>query len=346
LRKIEKNFFNTVRDFLTIYLPKQKCVSENTIKSYRETISLFLDYLTINENITLESISFDYCNYNYIISFLDWLQSDRKCSSSTRNQRLYALKSFIKYAGIKYPEYISLKLELDNIPVQKKKAKLIETFSEEALSQILTVPDTNSEIGIRNLCFMILMYDTAARDREMLDLTLGSLYLTQKQPSICLKGKGNKTRIVPIMDTTVNHLNRYLSIFHPLDKRKNTDFLFYTKIHEERHQMSDDNVAKFIKKYAKLANEKGFDVPQNLHPHMFRHARAIHLYRRGMPLSLLSEFMGHASVQTTTIYAYADTEMKRNAINKASCHNNLIETAEEPDWKKDNDLIRKLYGLK
>jgi integrase/recombinase XerD len=73
----------------------------------------------------------------------------------------------------------------------------------------------------------------------------------------------------------------------------------------------------------------------------------MHLYRSGMPLALLSEWLGHANLETTMIYAYADTEMKRKAIQKATAQSNPLNSKEElMFWKNDDDLIRKLYGLK
>lgn len=120
------------------------------------------------------------------------------------------------------------------------------------------------------------------------------------------------------------------------EKRLYDDYLFYTVIHGERHQMSDDTVAKFMAKYGVMAKEKCISVSKKVHPHLFRHARAIHLYRSGIPLPLLSEFMGHADVQTTTIYAYADTEMKRQAIENAT-NNSVIPKVNNdiPTWKND-----------
>ena len=86
------------------------------------------------------------------------------------------------------------------------------------------------------------------------------------------------------------------------------------------------------------------EVFEKVTPHQFRHTKAMHLYRNGMPLQLLSEFMGHASLASTQVYAYADTEMKRLAIEKSS------QTMEEnistkPAWQTDEEMIRKLYGL-
>lgn len=81
-------------------------------------------------------------------------------------------------------------------------------------------------------------------------------------------------------------------------------------------QMSDDNVARFMDIYSRKAKLECREVPDHVHPHMWRHSRAIDLYRAGMPLALLSEWLGHAQLETTQVYAYADTEMKGDAIKK------------------------------
>lgn len=122
------------------------------------------------------------------------------------------------------------------------------------------------------------------------------------------------------------------------------DYLFYITCHGEHHSMSRDTVQLFMKNYGKAVREICSDIPERVHPHQLRHARAIHLYRGGMPLSILSEFFGHTSEETTRIYAYADTEMKRKAIEKATPRN--IPGNETPGWDiSDDEMLRKLTGL-
>lgn len=153
-------------------------------------------------------------------------------------------------------------------------------------------------------------------DSEMLSLRLNSLVIDNNYPTIRLEGKGNKVRYVPLMKKTVEHLKRYINIYHPTETQESNDYLFYTIIHGVRHQMSDDNVARFLLKYTKQAKEICAEIPDRVKPHQFRHSRAMHLYRSGIPLQLLAEFMGHTSILSTQVYAYADTEMKRAAIAK------------------------------
>lgn len=147
------------------------------------------------------------------------------------------------------------------------------------------------------------------------------------------------------MMETVRHFKSYIKRFH---KTADSDSpLFYTMIHRQIHRMSDDNVARFIQKYATKAKAVCPAVPEKVAPHMFRHSRALSLYRKGVPLPLIAEWLGHSNLETTLIYAYADTEMKRAAIEKATGQNHPLRstgtfTDEHP---LDDDTIRKLYGL-
>ena len=122
--------------------------------------------------------------------------------------------------------------------------------------------------------------------------------------------------------------------------------LFYTVIHGVKQQMSDDNVARFIHKYADMGRNICPSIPKRVTPHMFRHSRALNLYRKGVPLPLLSEWLGHANLETTLIYAYADTEMKRAAIEKATDANHPLRKAKDVVQENYDELtIKTLYGL-
>ena len=117
------------------------------------------------------------------------------------------------------------------------------------------------------------------------------------------------------MKKTLDHYNSYIKRSQVVPKGSEGT-LFYTVSHGERHCMSDDNVGRFIHKYVADARKKDPDVSGNMTPHMFRHSRAVNLYRNEMPLPLISELMGHSYLGTTLIYAYADTEMKSKAISQ------------------------------
>lgn len=338
------DFFVAIRHFLLDYLPKQRCLSANTVLSYKQTLNLFVTYMRVAKETPAVDLTFDCIDRDVILGFLDWLETARTCSTSTRNQRLMALRSFLEYAGQLDCTQTALYLAAESIPVKEAHGKIVEFLTEPALTALLRQPDVSKEKELRDLTFMILMYDTAARCSELLDMKVCDLRLDAKHPIAYLHGKGNKTRTVPLLDRTVQHCRQYLRKFHSGESVRSEAQLFYTVIHGVRQKMSPDTVAAFFGKYGQRAKKDCAEVPDHIHPHMIRHTRAMHLYRSGMPLVLLSQYLGHAQVETTMIYAYADTEMKRSAIQKADSMRN-IRTVPDAVWADNEEMILKLSGL-
>lgn len=340
-----EKFFLCIKNWLTVFLPKQRCLSENSIKAYKMTLNLLIEFLRTEKELSVKNISFDIFDKILISNFIEWLESVRKCSISTQNSRLMALRSFFHYAAICDISLTSLELEILKVPVKKSKGKTVEYLSERALKTLLDTPDTSTKIGLRNRFFMILMYDTAARCQELLDLKIKDIVLKTDKPYVYLTGKGNKQRSVPLLPKTVRHYEKYLHELHgncPLSE----DYVFYTITYGIKHQMSEDNAEAFMKKYGKQAHERCNEVPERVHPHQLRHTRAIHLYRSGMPLPFISELLGHVNLTTTNIYAYADTEMKRKALEKAALSTAPAIFNQKASWENDEDMILKLSGLR
>lgn len=338
------DFFHAVRSFLLEYLPVQRCFSENTVRSYRQALNLFILYLRTEQKLTINQIRFDILNRDMILNFLNWLETDRHCGASTRNQRLMVLRSFFDYVGMLDCSQIALSVDVRNVPLKTAQGKVVEYLSEYALENLLKQPNPTKRTELRNLFFMVLMYDTAARCGELLSMKVRDLRLRVQHPIAYLHGKGNKTRTVPLLARTIQHCERYLRAFHPNEPADSEKPLFYTIIHGIQQPMSPDTVALFLKKYGEMAHNSCPEVPAHIHAHMLRHTRAMHLYHQGMPMMLLSEYLGHASEETTKVYAYADTEMKRAAINKADIvRNGALQPA--PIWIDDEEMILKLSGL-
>lgn len=339
-------FFQFIREFLTKYLPLQKAASPNTVKAYKDTLNLFLDYLNEQQGIALRNIDFPVITKTTVESFLEWLETDKNYSVSSRNQRLSGLKSFCRYAAGRDKTLAGHYQELSEIPKKKQtKGHEIEFFNENALQSILAEPDISMKKGQRDMVFMMLLYDTAARIQEILDIRMQDISLTGDNPYIVLHGKGKKTRLVPLMDKTALHLEKYIHCFHK--EQNSRELLFFISKKSGKTAMSPDNAAKFIKKYGCQARDKNPEVPAHLYPHMFRHSRAMHLYRNGMPLPLLSEWLGHSQMETTIMYyANADTAMKKEAIEKATSEfNPLFLDNPNIDWENDDEMIKRLYGL-
>ncbi len=143
------------------------------------------------------------------------------------------------------------------------------------------------------------------------------------------------------MDKTGRHLDQYISTFHAGNPEPDA-LVFYTIRAGHRHPMSQDNVSYLLNKNATAARPDCPDLPARVHAHQLRHARAMQMLRAGVPLPHIKEFLGHANIATTNIYASADNQMVREAIQKAA--SSAPDLA--PIWKGDDDHILELAGLK
>ena len=145
MNKESRLFFQMVRDFLTVYLPKQKASSPNTIESYRTAMNKYLDYSCIELKIGLESYNFQYSSRKLLEKYLERMETEGNWSVSSRNQRLAAIRRFYRYAAERNPFIMSCYQEMALIPVKKEAEHEIEFFSEKALEAILAVPESFSK---------------------------------------------------------------------------------------------------------------------------------------------------------------------------------------------------------
>lgn len=336
-------FIFYLREFFTVYLPKQRNCSPHTIAACQQTWNMLLGYVCTASHKRIENISFMDLSELTIVSFLNEMEETRKWAPSTRNHRLSCIRSFFRFVSCLEPTLVIHLDGLNGIPLKKSinQSRVMEFMTTGEMAAVLRQPDDSKRMGIRDMFFMVLMYDSAARDCEMLGMRFCDLD-TEKR-TVYLMGKGAKPRLVPINDDTVKHFHRYQKLFHP--DSDGTQPMFYTVRRHIKAPMSDDNVLRFIRKYGESAKAEEPGIPERVHPHMFRKSRSMHLYQSGMPLAILSEWLGHEDPETTLIYAYADTEMKRKAIQKAEV-GILVRPAMEPGiWEGNEDLIQRLCGL-
>ena len=337
----DDRFFRLVRDFLLMYLPRHRCLSPHTVKAYRDTLQLFRRFLQDEKHLPFSQMTFDHLDHHAIAEFLEWLRTTRHCSVTTCNQRLAALKAFAKYAAQEDVTLMVVYTEVSKVRSQRAAQAPVSYLSEPALASLLAEPDPATSRGLRDQCLLILLYDTGARIQELLDLRLRDVHWQESVPCVYLTGKGRKTRVVPLLPPTVQHLTRYVERFHSAPAAPDA-WLFYSVIKGHTGPLSPDAVARFLHQYAQHARERCPEIPPRVHPHLLRHTRAMHLYQAGMPLSYIKDFLGHASVNTTDIYAAADVHMLRAALEKTYAD---PARREAPIWTDDEALLLQLSGL-
>jgi site-specific recombinase XerD len=332
-------FFTMVRTFITVFLPRIRCASPNTIKSYRQAINLFRRYLQDQHGLRLDQISFDHVTRSTVTGFMGWL-GGRGSSPATVNQRLMAMKSFLTWCAGEDPALIAIHLNIQQVKPARQPQKPLDYLSVQAVEALLNAPGQATPKTIRDTFMLVIMFDAAARIQEILDLRIGDVTVSPRERGVHLTGKGNKTRYVPIAQTTVEHFQAHVAASFR-GEVKPDDLIFFTTRGGRRHKMSQDNVIYLMNRHADKAREHYPDMPTRIHPHQLRHARAKQLFRAGVPLAHIKEMLGHANIATTNIYAHPDPDMLAETLAKA----NPPGQPETYPWQNDETMILRLAGL-
>lgn len=344
----DPGLYRMIKNFLTSYLPVVKKKSPHTVRAYQDALNLYLSFLNEEYHISFREVTAsDFCQAK-IIAFLEWLKNTRNNEATTINQRLSHIRGFCKY--LKKNDVLSFVAYEEICDISEVKDARVPEFiwlSNEEVKLILTQPDTSKKTGIRDRFFLALLYESGCRDDEILHLRVRDFVINKEgEPDIHIFGKGDKHRCTPISKNIMPYFEDYRRLYHPDIGTKQDDLMFYTIRNGIKAQMSQDNVQRFMRTYEEKAKAIKPDIP-HLHPHLWRRTRAMHLYIAGVPLPLISEWLGHSNEETTRIYARATDEMKRQAQRKLNEAENAV-FKEDIAFKyaDDEDALKKLCGLK
>ena len=326
-------------EFLSVYLPRQKNASNNTIASYRDTFKLLLRYCLEQKDIPVEKLNMSLLTHVIIADFLEWLEDERKCCIATRNQRLAAIHSFFRYVQYEEPSGILHFQKVIALPIKKASKPSVSHLTPEAMKLLLSQPDKMTLKGRRDLTLLSVLYDSGCRVQELADLRVRDVVLDNPAVLI-LKGKGNKVRRVPLMNNTLRLLQHYFQE-HCLDKDWKRDYPLF--INKQLNKLTKEGIAYIISQYVESARRMSACMPEKVTPHMFRHSKAMHLLQAGVSLIYIRDLLGHEDIKTTEIYAKCDCELKRQAIENA--YPDLVDS-NLPDWNKDAALLDWLSSLK
>lgn len=309
------HFQQLLSSYFLKYIPERTNYSDNTIKSYRDTFILLFQYHEEYLNKSVAKMSFEILSRKYFEDFLVWLENEKQYSVSSINQRLSALHAFFKYIQMEKPEYIELCASILGIKTRKVPITPMNYLSVEAIKFLFSLHDSSTTEGRREMAILVLLYDSGARVQEIADLTFGDIRNT-KPATLKLTGKGNKTRIIPLMSQTFAILNIYMNDCKRKKEIQPTHPLFFNKKFEK---LTRAGISYIVNKYVKNARSLCPELfSGKISPHTLRHSKAMHLLEGGVNLIYIRDFLGHTSVITTEIYAKSNPEIKRKAIENAS----------------------------
>jgi site-specific recombinase XerD len=335
------DFAKYLTNFFANYLAGEREASPNTVRAYRDTFVQLICFMKKIKGIDAQYLKLDSLTKDTIIDFLVWIREERKCSCATRNYRLAAIHAFFCYLQYKCPERIYQWQRVLSIKVQKHQKKNINYLTLDGIKLILDQIDVATANGRRNLAMLALMYDSAARVSELIDLKPSSVRL---EPPCIVKliGKGRKARIVPLQDEQVFLLKAYMQENKLLEPYDNQHPLFFNCWGKN---LTRSGVNYILKTYADMARKiNPALIPERISCHVLRHSKSMHLLQAGVNLVLIRDILGHVSIQTTEVYARADSKQKREALEKAYV-DVIPETGREKSWGKDSSLLEWLKSF-
>src|SRR5213594_2312299 len=321
-----------VTSFLTHYLGGQRNLSPNTIKAYRDVFTLLLRFCRDVQGIAPEKLRLEQIDVSLVEAFLDHLEKERKSSPRTRNHRLATLHAFFRYVQAEEPAHMLQCQKILAIPLRRHARRTVGYVSKEELAEILAQPDLKASQGRRDAVLLSILYDTGARVQELIDLSAGDVRLGPPA-QVRLMGKGRKMRAVPLMEKTVQLLRDHVHENH-LDRPEQFDRPLFRNGRDQR--LSRSGIRYILQKHVRKARSKRPSLNRTVTPHMLRHTKGMHLLQSGISPEMIRDFLGHVDVKTTQIYARANLEMKRNALERISDSSPVHAI---PSWQQNKNLL-------
>ena len=320
---------NSLKRFLSHYLPVQKGLAENTVLSYRDAIKLLLCYAADRRKKSVDELSVEDLDEPLVLTFLEHVETVRGCSPRTRNSRLAAIRAFFGFLAREEPSLLLQCQAIRAIPLKRTEHKAIDYLDEKEIQAMLDAVDVNSRTGIRDKALLLLLYNTGARASEIVGLNVANLRLDEA-PQVQLLGKGKKHRSCPLWPETAQALQAYLqerALKHPGREQ------FF--LNANGSGITRFGVRYIVRKYAAKAQNACVSISsKSVSPHTIRHTTAMHLLRAGNDVNMVSYWLGHADINTTHVYVEIDMDMKRQMLQKAPAPtvNNAL------PWRKPNIL--------
>ena len=330
----ERSFSYFLTKYFAEHLPKQMGASPNTIQSYRDTFVQLLEFFKSEYRLAPEKLDYRDFTVERIEAFLAHLETERKISASTRNQRLAAIHSFFRYVQYRDPAGFSQCAEVVSVPFKKASVAPMNYMVVEEMKLLFSIPDRKDSAQLRDLAILVLLYESGARVQELLDLCPRHIRF-QSTTVVELHGKGNKARLVPINADASNIIQQYIT---RCSRTELDEPLF---VNRNGEKLTRAGIQYIIDKYVSAARAMRQDLfKSKISNHCFRHSKAMHLLEAGVNLIYIRDLLGHSSIVTTEVYAKTNPKIKEEQLKK---HSETMLTKQRYSTKEKENLI---YWLK
>lgn len=298
--------------FFEEFLPEQRGLSPNTVRSYRDALLILLQFVASDTRRSVERLEVSDLSAERMIKFLNFLEAERGNGIATRNARLGAIHVFARFLAARRPEYLGSLQRVIALPYKRgAREASIEYLERGEIEAVLQSIDRSTALGRRDYALFALMFNTGARVQEALDVQRRDVRL-EAPPQVRLHGKGNKVRLCPIWPATAKLLRALIDEL-PVPDGDPADARLFTNA--RGGPLTRFGVRYLLRRYVDAAAQRTPSMrDKSIHPHSLRHSTAIALLKSGVDFATISQWLGHAGLNTTMRYARADIDLKRQAI--------------------------------
>lgn len=287
----------TIKNEYLKFIQIEKGLSSNTIGAYRRDLDKYVAYL--NEH-KIDHI--DFVDRQTIQQCLGY-SHDQGASAKSLARFISTVRSFHQFA---LREKYAAKDPTVLIETPKYERRLPDVLEVDEIVALLETPDISKNNGYRDRTMLELLYATGMRVSELIQLEVENVNLIMG--FVRVFGKGNKERIVPLGDTVIDFLTKYIETVRPQLLKKTTTDALFLNLHGK--PLSRQGIWKMIKQTGIKAN-----INKTLTPHTLRHSFATHLLENGADLRAVQEMLGHSDISTTQLYTHVSKSQIRKMYN-------------------------------
>jgi len=293
-----------IRRFLLEYAASERNLSPNTRASYRDMLVLLLPFVARSKGAAVDKLAVTDLSAEVVRAFLAHLENERRCSTSTRNQRLASIHALARFIGAHSPQHVEWCAQVRMVPIKKGVITSITYLEKPQIDALLAAPDQSASQGARDHALLLFLYNSGARASEAASLRIGDIDWHAR--SVRIVGKGSKERRCPLWANTMVELRRLAG------QRPNDAPVFLNRRGEPItrygiHTMVERYVARLRATTPQLRGKR-------ISPHVIRHSTATHLLQAGVDINTIRAWLGHVSLDTTHIYAETDLVTKKRAL--------------------------------
>jgi integrase/recombinase XerD len=336
-RRPSRGLFAHVQSYFTEYLPRQRGASAHTIRAYRDALTLLLRFVADQRGRGLDALQLSDLDADAVTRFLDHIEVERSNSPITRNCRRAAIRGFFKHVLRNQMAHSLQYMRVLAIPAKKARQRPATYLEAEEVRLIIGMPDRRTHDGWRDYTLLLFLYNCGARVSEAAQLQWDDLHLMAPR-QVRLRGKGRKERLLPLWPETANALYGLRGMSRGADGQ-------CVFVNRQGRPLTRDGIAWVLVKHATAAARSHPALRhKRVTPHVLRHSCAVALLQSGTDVTVIRDYLGHASVATTGRYITTNLQMKRDAM-QAFWKTAGIEPTSTKRWRPKADLLAFLQSL-